>query len=63
MTTAAASRRVASCRGGSAVTVRSTWPDRSAITAVAPRWASRPCNQWASARSTHSANRIDSGQA
>ena len=60
ITTAAESRSAASCLGGSAVTWRSTWPARSAITAVAPRADSRPCTQCASVRTAHSDSKIHS---
>ncbi|GAB4989484.1 hypothetical protein MAHJHV58_18770 [Mycobacterium avium subsp. hominissuis] len=43
------------------MTAASTCPDRSAITALAPRCPSRACSQCATARTAHSANRIDSG--
>ena len=61
ITVAAESRSAASCLGGSAVMRCSTWPARSAITAVAPRAESLPCAQCASVRTAHSDSKIHNG--
>ena len=58
---AASSRCSASWRGDNDVVAVSTERLRSAITSLAPRWASRPCCHVTSVRNVHSSSRIDSG--